>query len=140
METNLISNNNIQYFSDVTYYCVPPNNKKYRLFVLMSFDKEKYYSTLCNLSLICNENIETFYIILDFLKHKYNFSPINITIDFSKAEYIAYKKVFPNIRIIPCFYHYCQNITRKLPELRDDNKVIKKLAKELFTNLKYYAL
>lgn len=103
METNLISNNNIQYFSDVTYYCVPPNNKKYRLFVLMSFNKEKYYSTLCNLSLICNENIETFYIILDFLKHKYNFSPINITIDFSKAEYIAYKKVFPNIVLFHVF-------------------------------------
>ena len=36
MEANLINNNKIQYFADVTYYCVPPNNKHYRLFVLMS--------------------------------------------------------------------------------------------------------
>ena len=86
MEINLTSANNNQNFSDVTYYCLPPNNKKCRLFVLISFNKEKFYSTLCILSLICNENIETFYLILNFLKNKYNFSPINITIDFSKGE------------------------------------------------------
>lgn len=63
MEENILSPNNTQYFSDVTYYCVPPNNKKYRLYVLMAFNKDKYKSTLCCLALISNENFETFYTI-----------------------------------------------------------------------------
>ena len=136
MEKNLISPNNSQYFSDITYYCVPPNNKQYKLFVLMSFNKELYKSTLCNLGLISNENTETFYTILDFLKNKYKFEPKFITIDFSKSLYNAYKNIFNDINIIPYFYHYCQNITRKLPQLKDKYNVIKNFVKDLLTNLK----
>ena len=136
MESNLINANNIQYFEEVKYYCVPPNNKHYRLFVLMSFNKAKFKITLWNLSLISNEDFETFYTILEYLKNKYKFNPKNITLDFSKAEYNAFKIIFRDITIIPCFYHYCQNFARKLPELRNKNKVLKKIAKDLFSNLK----
>ena len=52
MEQNLKDKNNIQFFCDVTYYCVPPNNNKYRLFIIISFNKEKYKSTLCNITMI----------------------------------------------------------------------------------------
>ena len=99
MEDNIKSIHNTQYFVDVTYYCIPPNNKKYRLFVLLAFNKEKYHSTICNLSMISNENIETFYTIFDFLKNKYDFKPKNVTIDFSSAEYNAIKKIYKDITV-----------------------------------------
>ena len=117
MEENIQMNSNIQFFSDVTYYCIPPNQYKYKLFVLLAFNKELYRSILCNISLICNENTETFSTLLEYLKNKYDFKPNRITIDFSKSEFNSYKLIFPNITIIPCFYHFCQNITRKLPQI-----------------------
>ena len=102
----------------------------------MAFNSEKYKSILCNLSLICNENIETFMIILEHLKNRYNFNPKRISLDFSKAQYIAFKRIFKNINILPCFYHFCQSITRKLTELKSDNEVLKEKAKDLFSNIK----
>ena len=65
MEDNLTDKNNSQYFSDVTYYCIPPHNHNYRLFIIMSFNKEKFKSILCNISLISNGNLETFVVILN---------------------------------------------------------------------------
>ena len=129
MEKNLISPNNSQYFSDITYYCEPSNNKQYKIFVLMSFNKEFYKTTLCSLCLISNENSETFHTILEFLKNKYKFVPKNKTIYFSKYLYNAYKNLFTDINIIPCFYHYCQNITRQLPQLKDKNTTQKIMQK-----------
>ena len=49
--------------------------------------------------MIQNENIETFYTVLEHLKNRYNFNLKNITIDFSKAEYGAFKKIFNDITI-----------------------------------------
>lgn len=67
-----------------------PIANKYKLFVLMSFNKELYKTTFGSLCLITNENSETFYTILQFLKNKYKFVPKNITNDFSKSLYNAY--------------------------------------------------
>ena len=136
MENNINSNNNTQYFADVTYYWVPPNNKKFKLFTLLALNKEKYHTTLCNLSMIFNENTETFYTLFDYLKNKYNFKTKYITIDFSVAEYYGFKKVFKDIIIIPCFFHFCQNIVSNLPDLKNKNNTIKNYAKDLLTNLK----
>ena len=74
---------------DVTYYSSPPSKVKYKLFVLLAFNQSKYKTILCNLSLIENENTETFITILSHLKNKYNFNPQKISIDFSKAEFKA---------------------------------------------------
>ena len=43
IENNLTSLNNIQYFLDITYYNVPPNNKKCNLLVLMSYIKNNIH-------------------------------------------------------------------------------------------------
>lgn len=102
MEQNIQKDNNIQYFSDVTYYCIPPNQYKYKLFILLAFNKDLYKRILCNISLISNENIETFTTLLEYLKNKYQFNPSRVTIDFSKAEFNSFKNVFPDITIIPC--------------------------------------
>jgi len=86
--------------------------------------------------MICNENIETFITLFDYLKNRYKFNPKYITTDFSKAEILAYKSIFIENIIIPCFYHYCQNITRKLKNLKSKNKKLKNMTKDLFANLK----
>ena len=39
MENNIHEINNIQYFLDVTYYTTPPTKNKYKLFVILSFNK-----------------------------------------------------------------------------------------------------
>ena len=98
MEENIQLNFNLQYFSDVKYY----------LFVLLAFNKNLYKSILCNIPLISNENIETFSTLLEFLNNIYQFNPKRVKLDFSKAEFTSFKIVFPNIRIIPFFYHFCQ--------------------------------
>ena len=134
MESNIKANNNIQYFMDVTYYSTPSSKNKFKLFVLLAFNKDKYKTILCNLSLIEKENTEIFITILEHLKYKYNLIPKKISIDFSKAEYKAIKAVFPNIIIIPCFFHFINNIIKRIPQIRSKNKRVKKLAYDLLAN------
>ena len=75
MEENIKKLNNIHYFIDVTYYSTPPFKSKYKLLVILSFNKDLFRAILCNLSLIANENIETFITVFEYLKAKYNFNP-----------------------------------------------------------------
>ncbi len=59
---------NIQYFLDGKYYATPPNNKKYRILIILSFNSELFRTLLCNISIISNENKATFCTILNYLK------------------------------------------------------------------------
>ena len=136
MITNIINKDNIQYFMDVTYYATPPNTSKYKLLVILAFNRDLYKSIICNLSILQNENKETFVTILEYLKNKYNWIPTTITFDYSKAEKNALQYVFPNIKFIPCFYHFMVNIIKHLPELKSKNKTIKTLAKDCLANIK----
>ena len=45
MKNNFNNDEITQYFCDCTYYCVPPQNKKMKLFELLAFDnnKKKHY-------------------------------------------------------------------------------------------------
>ena len=67
-------------------------------------------------------------------KKKYKFNPSIITIDYSLAELNAIKLVFPQIKVIPCFFHFMQNIVKRLPDLKSKTKVKKKIAKNLLSN------
>ena len=86
--------------------------------------------------MICNENFGTFITLFDYLKIRYKFNSKYITTDFSKAEILANKSIFNETIIIPCFYHYCQNIIRKLKILKSKNKKLKNMPKDLFANQK----
>ena len=72
MKENIKNQENIQYFLDVTYYATPPNNKKYRILIIISFNSELFRTLLCNISIISNENKETFFTIFDYLKKNIN--------------------------------------------------------------------
>ena len=98
------------YFMDVTYYATPPINRKYKLMVILAFNKDLFKSIICNLSIIENENTETFIQILKFLKIKYNWKPEKISIYFSKSEKKSLNFVFPIIQIVPYFFHFITNL------------------------------
>lgn len=51
-------------------------------------------------------------------------------------EYKALNKVFNNICILPCFFHFISNIVKKLPDLKSKNKNKKKIALDLLANFK----
>ena len=57
-----------------------------------------------------------------------------MSIDFSKAEYIALNNVFKNICILPFFFHFISNLVKKLPDIKSKNKSKKKLSLELLAN------
>ena len=103
MEENIKLNDNIQHFVDVMHYFSPPSKVKYKLFGILAFNQYKYKTILCNLSLIENENAETFITILAHLKNIYNFNPQKISLDFSKVEYKVIINVFSNVIFIPFF-------------------------------------
>ena len=90
MENNLTNNNNIQYFADTTYNAVPSTNKKFKLWVLIAFNKEVQHSILYCLALIKNENKETFLTNFEYLINKYKFYPKLIIIDLGRGCYACY--------------------------------------------------
>ena len=139
MTQNIINKSNIQYFIDVTYYATPPNNKKFKILIILAFNRDSYNTILCNISIISNENKETFISIFNYLKNKYSFNLNSITIDYSLAEYNAIKTVFQNCQIIPCFFHFIQNISKRIINLKSKNLVKKKAAKNLLANMKLLA-
>jgi len=99
---------------EVTYYATAPINRKYKLMVILAFNKDLFKSIICNLSIIENENTETFIQILIFLNIKYNWKPEKITIYFSKSEKKPLNFVFPNIQFVPCFFHFIKNSSKHL--------------------------
>lgn len=66
-EDTIKLNSNIQYFSDITLLCKTTQKNKLIIFILFEFNKEYFKIILCNISLIYNENKETFLIILLFI-------------------------------------------------------------------------
>ena len=114
MEGNI---RNIQIFMNVTQYYSPPSKTNYKLFIILTFNSDKYKTFLCYLSFIENENIEASITILNHLKIKFNF------ISFSKSEYKVLKKIYPNINKIPCFFHFMNNMIKLLPDIRKKNGI-----------------
>ena len=140
MTTEMIDNikkeNNIQYFNDITYYAVPPNKNRYKIYILLAFNKDLFKTIICNISLITNENKETFFVLYNYFKNKYNFQPNKITSDYCPALISSIKITFPNTKIVPCFFHFLQNNIKKLPELRSKNNTLKKYANDLLANIR----
>ena len=138
MESDIKEKDNIQFFTDITYYAIPPKPVKYKILILLVFNNKEFKSILCSIALIARENKETLITVYEFLKNKYNWNPNFISIDFAKAEFKALKYVFPSIKIIPCFFHFVANISKKINDLKSKNKNKNKkdLAKDLLSNIK----
>ena len=46
------------------------------------------------------------------------------------------KFCYPDAKIVLCFFHFMQNHIKKLPEIRNKNKVLKNYAKDLLANVR----
>ena len=57
------------------------------MWILLAFNKNYNKTVICNITLLKNENFETFDILLKYRKSKYNFHPQVMTVDFNKAAY-----------------------------------------------------
>ena len=90
MKNNIKEKGNIQYFSDCTYFCIPPQCKSLKMWVLLAYKKNLNKIIICNISLVKNENYETFDIIIKYLKSEYNFYPSIMTVDFCKSAYKSF--------------------------------------------------
>ena len=113
--------NILQVFCDTTYHALPCKSTHFKLQILVGFHKVIYKTVILCISLIKNENEETFLKIFDYLKQRFKFDPKNITMDLCKAEINAARKTFPNANIILCFFHYMQRIVKHLKELKTAN-------------------
>ena len=126
----IMDNKNIlQVFCDTTYHALPCKSTYFKLWILVGFHKGLYKTVLLCISLIKNENEETFVKIFDYLKQRFKFYPNNITMDLCKAEINGARKIFPNTNIILCFFHYMQRIVKHLKELKSVNKKVKEKQK-----------
>ena len=118
MKENLTNKNIYLYFAETIYYVTPTISKAYKIFTILCFYAKALKTKLYMLSLIFNENFETFYEIYNYIKNKYNFYPKYITIDFNKIYFKAIMKLFPSTKIIPCYFHLMKNYYKKIKKIK----------------------
>ena len=126
MLNQLVDENNVQYFIDLTYKIIPPKYHPYRLLTIKAFNKITKNTKLCLLIALKYEDENSLYYTFKYLKEFYKFNPKLVNIDFSIPLYnaLAKKNLFDkNIKIITCFFHYSQSIVRKMKTL----KLLKKI-------------
>ena len=70
----------------------------------------KKKTKLCLFALLSNEKEYTFNVLFTYLKENYTFNPRNFMCDFALGQVKALTKVFPNINIHCCFFHFSQAI------------------------------
>ena len=114
MKNNIINKNIKQCFADVTYKCIPPSFINYKLFILCGIDVVEIKRKLLAIVLIPNEKEFTYSQLYSELKNSYFFNPIILTSDFCKAHLKSVRKIFPEVKLLPCFFHFCQAIYKNL--------------------------
>ena len=121
---------------DCTCYAIPVNNNNFKLLLIIAYNKIENKTKLCNISLIKNENIETFSKILEFLKKEYQFDPKIMKTDCSLAEIMSIRNVFPLCKNLICYFHIIHRCVKHLPQIRSKDVEIKTKANDLLTNIK----
>ena len=61
--------------------------------------------------------------------------PKYITCDCNSSELICFRRLFPDSKIILCYFHIVSNCIIKLPEIRSKKDNIKKKALDLLGNI-----
>ena len=108
MLNNLKDNLINKYLMDCTYKIIPPNNNNFKLMVLSGYNSTKNKTMICLFALITNEKKNTFSTLFSYLKEKFSFNPHNFMCDFALGQINAFKKVFPDVQLHCCFFHFSQ--------------------------------
>ena len=125
-----------QFFGEATYRCIPPTFRTYRLYILSGFNLIIKKTMILAFILILNETIITYKEMFKNLKNIFGFNPRLFNMDFNKAECVALKKIFPNIYVIKCFFHYIQCLYKHIKKYGLNKKEYKNEIYELLFNLK----
>ena len=132
-----IKNPNIyQFFGDSTFRCVPPTFRNFKLYIISGFNLNIKRARLLVYALIPNETERTFSVLFENLKEKFGFNPKLYTSDFQKSSTKALKKIFPNIYLIKCFFHFTQCIFKHIKKLGLSKKKFQKDIQEILFNIK----
>ena len=99
-----------QYFGDATFRCVPPTFRYYILYIISGFNLIIKSTRLLVYILIPNETEKTYLEMFQYLNNNFGFEPKLFTMDFNKASSKALKKIYLNIYLIKCFFHFIQTI------------------------------
>ena len=126
------------YFIDVTYKIVPKNNKNYKLLTITCYDNNNQSTYIIALILIQYEDTQSFIKIFKYLNEMFQFNPAITHIDFSQAlrnalltEGIFKKKPI----IVHCFFHFVQNVVKKMKLYGIIKKKINKYSFEILKNI-----
>ena len=90
----------------MTYKCVPHFLDYVNILsLLIAYNAELKQFELALAATFNKEDTYIYTKFYSFIKAKYNFNPVFITCDFSKANISAINKTFENCLIITCFFH-----------------------------------
>ena len=78
--------------------------------VLSGYNSTKNKTMLYLFALITNEKENTFSTLFSYLKEKFSFNPHNYMCNFALGQINALKKVFPDVQLHCCFFHFSQAI------------------------------
>ena len=130
--TEEIKNKNcFQYFGDATYRCLPPTFRNYKLYIISGFNLIEKRTRILSYILLPNETEQTYLQLFERLKNDYGFYPKIFTMDFHKPSSKALKKIFPDIYIIKCFFHYVKSLFKNLKKYGLLSKEYKSISYEI---------
>lgn len=97
---------------DCTYKMVPPNSHNFKLMVLSGYNnsEKKLNYVYSHLYLMKRKILSLIQNIFNYLKNIYSFNPRNFMCDFALGQINALTKVFPNVSLHCCFFHFSQAI------------------------------
>lgn len=55
--------------------------------------------------------------LLKKIDQAWKLNPVNVTTDFEKALRNAFKMMYPNAKLIGCWFHYAQSLRRKVKKI-----------------------
>ena len=118
--SNYKINNNVdkltisQYYADVTYSWIPKCKYIYKIFVICGYDLILDKSVLCLFCLIMGETEQTFNFLFNNLKALYKFNPHIVICDYQLTLRLAFKDIFKDVKLYPCYYHFMRSIRKNL--------------------------
>ena len=65
-------------------------------------------------ALLPNKTQVTYTKLFTMIKSSFNIEPLSITNDFELATLNAIKEVFPNTKLLGCYFHLCQSLFRNV--------------------------
>ena len=122
--------------ADVTYPCIPKCKYQYYLFVICGYDLILDKSVICLFCLIIDGNEQTFNFLFNKLKTLYKFNPHIVTCDYQLSLRLAFKKIFKEVKLYPCYYHFVLSIRKILLKyfIKKDNCL--ELFYDIFSNFR----